>query len=121
VHVECVAPALPPATEVAAYRIASEAMANTLRHAQARSCLVHVVQDGATLVVRVEDDGRGVSEVVGRTGVGLDSMRLRAEEIGGRFTYSSATGAGTVVEAVLPLATAGLADDDVQTAPAVVT
>jgi signal transduction histidine kinase len=121
VHVECVAPALPPATEVAAYRIASEAMANTLRHAQARSCLVHVVQDGAALVVRVEDDGRGVSEVVGRTGVGLDSMRLRAEEIGGRFTYSNATGAGTVVEAVLPLATAGLADDDLQTAPAVVT
>jgi signal transduction histidine kinase len=54
-------------------------------------------------VVRVEDDGRGYNGVSPPTaGVGLDSMRARAEEIGGRLTIGPREPSGTVVEAVLP-------------------
>lgn len=92
---------LPAAVEVAAYRIASEAVANVLRHAQAdRAVLVAEVTDGR-LRLAVEDDGCGFGAEA-RTGVGIESIRARAAEIGGRLEIRS-TGAGTRVEAVLPL------------------
>ena len=93
-------PALPPAVEVAAYRIASEAMTNTARHAGATTCAVCLEVDG-TLHVSVHDDGSGVPPQ--RTGTGLTSMRERAEELGGRCTVTFSPGRGTRVEAELPV------------------
>ncbi len=95
-------PGISPAAEVAAYRIATEALANVVRHARAQRCCVRVARRGADLVVRVEDDGRGYDVATTDAGVGVDSMRARAEEIGGRLTVTSSPGGGTVVEAVLP-------------------
>lgn len=95
-------PRLPAATEVAAYRIVQEALANAARHARARSACVRIHRNGTALVVEVADDGTGV--VVPRAdGVGLGSMRSRAEEIGGRFTLEAVPGSGTRVVARLPL------------------
>ena len=54
------------------------------------------------LCVRVRDDGVGMAENPG-VGVGLTSMRERAEELGGTCTITSERGAGTVVEARLPI------------------
>ena len=56
--------------------------------------------DALELVVR--DDGAGLSDVPG-SGVGLDSMRDRAQEVGGSCTTSSPAEGGTVVVALLPL------------------
>jgi signal transduction histidine kinase len=91
--------ALSSAVEVAAYRIATEAMANTARHAAATRCRVTVRHDGA-LHVSVVDDGNGVPPA--RPGTGLTSMRERAEELGGSCTATFSPGAGTRVEALLP-------------------
>jgi signal transduction histidine kinase len=102
-HVDCPAP-LPPldaATEVAAYRIAVEAVANTVRHAGARTCRVAVSADGA-LQVEVVDDGRGLAPTDG-FGVGLTAMEERAAEVGGRCTVTEGQPCGTRVVAVLPL------------------
>jgi signal transduction histidine kinase len=90
---------LSSAVEVAAYRIATEAMANTARHASAAHCHVTVLQDGA-LHVSVVDDGTGIPP--GRPGTGLTSMRERAEELGGTCTARFSPGRGTRVEAMLP-------------------
>jgi signal transduction histidine kinase len=99
-------PRLEAAVEVAAYRIAQEALANVLRHAGARSADVRLGCVPGGLVVEVRDDGRG--EVVPRAdGVGMASMRERAEEIGGTFTVVSTPGAGTTVRAFLPSAAGG--------------
>ena len=76
---------LPAAVEVAAYRIAAEAMTNVVRHAGAAHCTVRLRRDGAAgLLVEVGDDGRGLGEGF-RAGVGLTSMRERATELGGRL------------------------------------
>jgi signal transduction histidine kinase len=92
---------LPAAPEVAAYRIAREAMSNVVRHARARSCTVTLrLQDGA-LCVEIRDDGRGMRAGAPR-GVGLESMAARADELGGTFAVTSG-GDGTSVEARLPL------------------
>jgi signal transduction histidine kinase len=96
-------PPLPAAVEVAAYHIAQEAMTNAVRHAGARNCSVQIAQhdEAGTLSVEIEDDGRGIEEER-KVGVGLHSMRERAEELGGRCTVDSLAGGGTLVSAELP-------------------
>ena len=90
-----------PAVEVAAYRIVTEAMTNVVRHAGARSCWVRINQNQNVLEVRVEDDGRGLDP--GHVpGVGLSSMRERADELGGTLTVLPRTGGGTGVYATIP-------------------
>jgi signal transduction histidine kinase len=95
-----VLPALPAAVEVAAYRIAQEAVSNTARHADASSCVVELSADHS-LVLSVSDDGSGAVPV--ERGTGLRSMHERADEVGGSCTVSFRPGAGTVVRAELPL------------------
>jgi signal transduction histidine kinase len=94
-------PALPAAVEVAAYRIAVEAMTNAVRHAGARSCLVQV-SAGAQLTIEVVDDGRGLPDAP-RAGTGLESMRERAAELGGEVSLERGPDGGTRVLARLPI------------------
>jgi signal transduction histidine kinase len=97
-------PPLPAAVEVAAYRIAQEAMTNVVHHAQARHCQVRLEMDDE-LRVEIVDDGVGVA--TGRDaygGLGLLSMRERAVELGGTCVVEPAPGGGTRVFASLPLA-----------------
>ncbi len=94
---------LPAAVEVAAYRIALEAMTNSLRHGGGRWCRVGLELNGALHVV-VEDDGVGLPEHF-RAGVGLTSMRERASELGGTCSITRRNPTGTTVRAVLPVTT----------------
>jgi signal transduction histidine kinase len=94
-------PALPAAVEVAAYRIACEALTNAIRHSQATSCRIRLTLDDA-LHVEVADDGMGLP-AERRVGVGLVSMRERAEELGGACSITSELGRGVRVLATLPL------------------
>ena len=106
-------PPLPAAVEVAAYRIALEAINNAERHAAARTCVVRVALDEAAAALRVEivDDGQGIGEERG-TGVGLSSMRERAAELGGWCTVEALASGGTRVHAYLPCGRdSGTADD----------
>ncbi len=96
---------LPAAVEVAAYRIALEAVTNAVRHSGARACTVTLARDAGDLLVRVQDDGQGLAD--GRpAGVGLVSMRERAEELGGTCIVTSDE-TGTFVAARLPLGDGG--------------
>ncbi|MGY1701502.1 histidine kinase [Geodermatophilus sp. SYSU D00766] len=93
---------LPAAVEVAAYRIASEALANAARHARASRVDVTLERDGdGALVVTVADDGTGIAPDRA-AGVGLVSLRERAAELGGHCTVSCPAEGGTRVRAVLP-------------------
>jgi signal transduction histidine kinase len=94
-------PALPAAVEVAAYRIAQEAVANVARHAHARCCTVRLALEGTALVVEVTDDGAGIATAP-PAGVGLRSMRERAAELGGACTVTARPEGGTGVRAFLP-------------------
>jgi signal transduction histidine kinase len=92
-------PALPAAVEVAAYRIATEALTNVSRHAGARNSWVAISVD-RELVIEVADDGRGITAP---PGVGLTSMQERAAELGGALSAERRAGGGTVVRAQLPI------------------
>jgi signal transduction histidine kinase len=94
---------LPAAVEVAAYRIASEALANVARHARAAGCRVELTRDAdRALVVTVTDDGVGIAPGA-PAGVGLVSLRERAAELGGRCSVQCPADGGTVVRAILPV------------------
>jgi signal transduction histidine kinase len=94
-------PELPAAVEVAAYRIATEAITNAVRHAGAARCSVRLL-GGEALTVVVEDDGRGLP-ADRRDGVGLASMHERAAELGGECQVEALPDHGTRVVARLPL------------------
>jgi signal transduction histidine kinase len=108
IQVEPPAQGLPPLTaavEVAAYRIALEALTNVTRHAYARRCLIRFSLETSSrpvvLLLEILDDGVGLPENP-RSGVGLSSMRERAEEVGGSISIERAAGGGTRVVARLP-------------------
>jgi signal transduction histidine kinase len=93
---------LPAAVEVAAYRIAGEAVTNVVRHARAATCVVRLAVADDRVVVEVADDGVGIAEDA-QAGVGLVSLRERASELGGRTEITCPEGGGTVVRAWLPM------------------
>ena len=94
-------PRLSAAVEVAAYRIILEAVTNVINHAQAEKCEVSLTLENGNLKMGVEDDGVGLPKTRDH-GIGLDSMRERAEELGGRFEIESSS-QGTRVCAEIPI------------------
>ena len=90
--------------EVAAYRIVLEALTNVIRHAQAHHCALRFSTSQhdsyGNLQIEIVDDGIGLPRDL-RAGVGLRSMRERAEELGGKLTIESQPNA-TRVLAMLP-------------------
>lgn len=93
---------LPAAVEVAVYRIVQEALTNVRKHARATRAQVLLQRERSVLRVTVRDDGRGLPEGR-RSGVGLNSMRERAAELGGICVVGAGPDGGTQVEVMLPL------------------
>lgn len=100
---------LDPPTEIALYRVAQEALTNTLRHARAESVTVHLARAGEQVELTLCDDGRGFSldAVLGggsrERRLGLLGMQERVHLLGGRLDVVSAPGRGTRVTARVPL------------------
>lgn len=94
-------PEIPAAVEVAAYRVAQEALSNAVRHSRATCSRVvlSVDQDG----IRLEVTDNGTGGVHPRPGgIGLTTMEERAAEIGGRLSIRAAAPRGTTVALWLP-------------------
>ncbi|SEU40005.1 Histidine kinase-, DNA gyrase B-, and HSP90-like ATPase [Nonomuraea wenchangensis] len=89
-------PPLRPETEVAVLRVAQEALHNALRHSGAGEIAVRLTYEDGTPALEVRDDGAGFEPGESR-GLGLVSMRERAEAVGGVLTVESAPGRGTTV------------------------
>jgi signal transduction histidine kinase len=85
----------------AIYGIVAEAVRNVARHADATTCHITVSAQDGLLTVTVDDDGTGMPAFPAR-GVGLVSMRERAEGIGATLTVASRE-RGTRVQVVVPL------------------
>jgi signal transduction histidine kinase len=101
--------ALPPTHDQVVLRVAQEALHNALKHAGARRIEVSLqpiatgpgrLVGGVRLVVR--DDGKGFDPQAAGRGLGLVSMRERADSVGGRLTVTTREGKGTVIELEVP-------------------
>jgi len=95
-----------PEVEVAAFRIAQEALNNAIAHAQARRVRVDLGFDASALSLQVSDDGAGfdVRDIRKQIGahLGLIGMRERAASVGGSFEIESRPGEGTRVMLHVP-------------------
>ncbi|MFH8812690.1 sensor histidine kinase [Streptomyces hygroscopicus] len=90
-------------TRIALLRCTQESLANVRKHAAASTVGVVLSRQPFGVELEITDDGRGF--VVGQTrGFGLDGMRKRLAELGGRLTVTSSVGDGTRVLAVIPTA-----------------
>ena len=89
-------PALPPETKEALYRIAQEALQNTVKHAGAANVNLGVGRADGSVTLDVSDNGSGFDPAGDFPGhLGLRSMRERAESLGGTLQIESAPGEGT--------------------------
>lgn len=88
-------PQLAPEAELVTYRVAQEALTNTLRHSGAQRAVVTLEHDGDDVLLTVADDGRGFDGA--SPGAGIQGMRERALLIGARFRIDPGDQGGTVV------------------------
>jgi len=88
--------------EQALFRIVQEALANVARHSQARHAEVLLVFDASSIALTVSDDGQGFDTSQGQDGLGLRSMRERAESLKGTLTVESTLGRGARVSVSVP-------------------
>jgi signal transduction histidine kinase len=95
-------PALPAAVEIALYRIAQEATTNIIKHAGAKQAILTLELSDQAAILTIEDDGPGLL-AERSSGVGLHSMRERAEELGGTLVIQSNQPRGCRVTAEIPL------------------
>jgi PAS domain S-box-containing protein len=95
---------LPEPVEVAAYYVASEALANAAKHAQASAVNIVVAADGRWLVLKIRDDGVGGADP--SRGSGLISLGDRVQALGGTLEVRSEAGCGTELIARIPGAAA---------------
>jgi signal transduction histidine kinase len=101
---------LAPRAEISVYRLVQEALRNVAVHAAATRADVALRFEGAWIEVEVRDDGRGFEVAAfdrsqgsdGRLHLGLESMRRRAESLGGQLEVWSPAGGGTSVRATIP-------------------
>jgi PAS domain S-box-containing protein len=95
---------LPRALDLEIYRIATEALNNSLRHSKASLVSIFIQADGDHLEMKISDDGQGFREAqVKKGGIGLISMKERAQKIGGTLTLDTSPGKGTCVHLFVPL------------------
>jgi signal transduction histidine kinase len=90
---------MPAAVETAAYYVASEGLANVVKHAGASYVRIAVARSDGRAVIEVVDDGSGLAD---SDGSGLRGLRDRVEALGGGLTIRSAPGSGTTLHAELP-------------------
>jgi two-component system, NarL family, sensor histidine kinase UhpB len=108
IHVSAEIPArLSSCAEIAVYRVVQEALTNVVKHAQARSVSVEIIEEDSTVHCIIQDDGVGfspesVQQAGKRKGLGLVAMQERLNAIGGIIQFESAPTRGTTIRLSLP-------------------
>jgi signal transduction histidine kinase len=98
---------LPMEVEQALYRIVQESLANVARHSQAQSAEVCLGYNTDMVELKISDNGQGFDLQNTPYGLGLYSMRERAEIFGGSFRVESEPGKGTRIMIQVPFEPAG--------------
>ncbi len=94
---------LPLKVEQSLYRITQETLANTARHSHASSVHMALMYDTNKVSLSIADDGCGFDVDQKPKGVGLRSIKERAESVGGTFVLESGPGKGTRIEIIIPV------------------
>ena len=92
------------AVATALFRVLQESLTNVARHAKARKIEVRLTFQGDRWFLSISDDGIGFVQNAGkRRGIGLVGMRERVQILGGRFSVTTGSHEGTLIEVIIPL------------------
>ena len=94
---------LPRKLALTLYQVTLEALTNILKHAQAKNVMVRVFQKSFSVILTVEDDGRGFDTKTYQAGIGLRSMQERVSSLGGNINIESTPRSGTTITATVPI------------------
>jgi len=95
---------------LAIYRLVQEALTNVCKYAKATQVRVSVKSEPTLVTVQIEDDGIGFDPSQTKSAAhGIAGMRFRIEQLGGRLSVASSVGAGTLLEAIMPVTVAAAA------------
>ncbi len=102
---------LPPDVEVTLFRVIQESLTNVHRYSGSATASIRIRSDGGQVALQIADSGRGIqtgklktsADMVSGLGVGIQGMRERMRQLGGRLEIESKPEEGTVVTAILPL------------------
>lgn len=100
---------LPANTRTILYRIAQESLTNIVKHAEAQQVRLQISETQTSVILTIEDNGKGFDPKLALSGFGLQSMRDRAESASGTFAIKSSNNAqtqspGTRIQVSLPIA-----------------
>ncbi len=95
-----------PAIESALYRLVQEALTNVVKHANAATVEISILENERQVEVVVRDDGAGFDPGTAHEGFGLLGMRERAALVGGVLALETAPGSGTTIRVTLPVVAA---------------
>ncbi len=87
---------------LALFRMAQELITNAVRHSSATSVFVQIIDHGRSILLMVEDDGKGFDPSEENVGLGLRNIRSRAELLDGTVEIDSSPGNGTVTTIEIP-------------------
>jgi two-component sensor histidine kinase len=96
---------LPPQMEQEIYQIIIESLNNSLKHAEASEVSLEIHKDLGTIYIEIRDNGLGFDQSTSQSsgGMGMTSMRERAQILGGKLSVASKPGGGTRVKLEAPL------------------
>jgi signal transduction histidine kinase len=91
--------------ELALYRIVQEAFSNIIKHANAKNVMIQLIRHPYSIVVIIEDDGKGFDTTVGSAskGLGLINMQNRANAFNGSFVITSSSKMGSEIMVEIPI------------------
>ncbi len=89
--------------EINLYRIVQESLHNMIKHAQATEGRVLLSRQGTQVVLRIEDNGRGITGAAHKGGAGLVGFRERVHLLGGCLSLSEASPKGTLIHITIPI------------------
>jgi PAS domain S-box-containing protein len=88
---------LPPSVRISFFRIAQEALNNIIKHSYATRVSIRLAQQADVVELMIQDDGRGFHPERIKAGLGLSTMRERAQEINAKLRIQSSDGEGTII------------------------
>ena len=96
---------LPVSVEQVLFRVANEALNNTLKHSGADTVIIDITTDNSHVSMKIRDNGHGFAtdDENFYAGMGMDNMRQRVEKLGGTFYYESQPNSGTDIVVHVPL------------------
>jgi signal transduction histidine kinase len=90
--------------EITIYRIAQELISNVIKHANATSVYVHLMEAKQHLILLVEDNGKGIGEHIYQSGgIGMSTMKSRANAVNGEISIEAGKKSGTVARVKVPV------------------